>query len=182
MNKITYSSLKLKLNTETKKVENTDIEVLQYLPIEDKYSLINIVLQSSKEGAIYNQVKLDAYFHIYLVMMYSNITFTEKQKEDPLKLYDILKSNGVIDKIILAIGENEYTYLLNILNQQEEDIYKYQKSIGGIISEIIEQLPIRAEQMQEIVNNFDPEKFQNVINFAKSANGNRPIETAEING
>jgi hypothetical protein len=175
MAKITYSSLKLKTNTETNKVEGTDIEVLKYLPIEEKISLINIALQNAKEGTIYNSIKLDAYFHLYLVMMYSNISFTEKQKEDPIKLYDTLKSNGLLDKIILAMEEEEYNYLLECLNQQEEDIYLYQNSTAGIISNAIDQLPVRAEQLSEIVENFNPEKFQNVLDFAKAANGGNSI-------
>lgn len=184
MGKITYSSLKLKMKEETNKVEGTEIEVLKYLPLEDKCALINIALQNAKEGIIFSAARLDAFFHLYIVMMYTNITFTEKQKEDPIKLYDTLKSNGIIDKVILAMDEEEYTHLVEFLNQQEEDIYKYQKSIGGVISEIIEQLPIRAEEMQKIVENFDATKFQNVIDFAKAANGNRPIEnnSVEVNG
>lgn len=176
MGKITYSSLKLKTNTETNKIEGTEIEVLKYLPVEDKYSLINITLQSAKEGVLYNPVKLDAYFHIYLVMMYSNISFTDKQKEEPLKLYDVLKSNGLLDKIILAINEEEYNDLIKYLNQQEEDVYHYKNTISGTISEIIEQLPARADELGNIINNFDPNKFKEVIDFARAANGGRSIK------
>ena len=175
MGKITYSSLKLKTNIETNKVEDTGIEVLKYLPIEEKCSLINIALQSSKEGAIYNPAKLDAYFHIYLVMMYSNLSFTEKQKEEPLKLYDTLKSNGLLDKIILAMDEDEYTDLIKFLNQQEEDTYTYKNTIAGIISEIIDNLPVRADELADIMQKFDPKKLQEVINFARAANGGRSI-------
>ena len=175
MAKITYSSLKLKINNETNKVEGTDIEVLKYLPIEDKISLINITLQNAKEGAIYNATLLDAFFHLYIVFMYSNISFTEKQKEDPMKLYDVLKSNGLIDKIILAMDEDEYNSLNEFLNQQLNDIYNYKNTIGGVITELVENLPLQAEEMQKIVDNFDKEKFQNVLDFAKAANGGRDI-------
>lgn len=175
MAKITYSSLKLKINNETNKIEGTDIEVLKYLPIEDKCTLINITLQNAKEGFVYNTAKLDAYFHLYVVMMYTNITFTDKQKEEPLKLYDTLKSNGLIDKVMLAMDEDEYNNLLDCLNQQVKDTYQYKTSVSGIISTFMEQLPARAEQLSEIVDNFDPSKFQEVINFAKAANGGRPI-------
>lgn len=173
MAKITYSSLKLKTNTEVNKVENTEIEVLKYLPIEDKCSLIDITLQNAKEGAIYNTAKVDAYFHLYIVMMYSNINFTDKQKEEPLKLYDTLKSNGIIDKIILTMEEEEYNQLLTCLNQQMQDIYQYKNSLGGIVSTAIDQLPARAEQLSEIVENFDKTKFQDVLNFAKAVNGGK---------
>ena len=175
MAKITYSSLKLKTNTDVNKIEGTEIEVLKYLPLEDKCTLIDLALQNAKDGVIYNTARLDAYFHLFIVMMYTNITFTDKQKEDLIKLYDVLKSNGIIDKVILAMDEEEYNNLLGFLNQQEQDIYQYKNSIGGIISTTIDQLPARAEQLSEIVENFDPEKFKNVIDFAKAANGGRPI-------
>lgn len=176
MTKITYSSLKLKTKEETTKIEGTDIEVLKYLPIEDKVTLINITLQNAKNNSVYNPALLDAYFHLYIVMMYTNISFTEKQKENPLKLYDTFKSNGIIDKVILAMDEEEYTQLLDFLNQSVEDSYTYQNSTAGLIANALEQLPVRAEQLSEIVENFKPEKFQNVLDFAKAANGGRSIQ------
>lgn len=172
MNKISYTNLKLKINTEVNTFDfnGNQIEVLKYLPLEDKYDLINLTLQSAKEEAIYNPVKLEAYFHLYILMMYTNINFTEKQKEDKIKLYDILKSNGLIDKVLTNMEEDEYNFLCESLNQQENDILNYQNTIAGMISNIIENLPIRAEEMQKIVDNFDPDKFENVLNFAKSVN------------
>lgn len=177
MNKISYTNLKLKINTEVNVFDfnGNQIEVLKYLPLEDKYDLINITLQSAKEEAIYNPVKLEAYFHLYILMMYTNINFTEKQKEDKIKLYDILKSNGLIDKVLANMEEDEYNFLCESLNQQERDILDYQNTVAGMISNIIENLPIQADEMQKIVDNFDPEKFENVLNFAKSVNNGKLI-------
>lgn len=173
MTKVSFSNLKLKVNTNTNKIEGTDIEVLQYLPIEEKSSLINLVLQNALENGIYSNVRVDAYFHLFITMMYTNLNFTDKQKEDLLKLYDILKSNGIIDKVIMAMDENEYNNLLDSLNQQIADTYQYKNSLGGIVATLLEQLPLRAEQLSEIVDNFDAEKFSNVLEFAKAANGGR---------
>ena len=177
MNKISYTNLKLKINTEVNTFDfnGNQIEVLKYLPLEDKYDLINLTLQSAKEEAIYNPVKLEAYFHLYILMMYTNINFTEKQKEDKIKLYDILKSNGLIDKVLANMEEDEYNFLCESLNQQERDILDYQNTLAGVISNVIKNLPIQAEEMQKIVDNFDPEKFQNVLNFAKSANSGKLV-------
>lgn len=175
MSKITYSSLKLKTNVETSKIEGTEIEVKQYLPIEDKNALINITLQNAKENGIFNPLLVDAYFHLYLTILYTNINFTEKQKEEPTKLYDVLKSNGIIDKVIMHMNEDEYNNLLNYINQEIESLHSYKNTIGSVIRDIIDNLPIKAEEMQKIVDTFDPEKFQNVLNFAKAANGNRDI-------
>lgn len=178
MIKTSYAKLALKLNTEVKSVDYNGnvIEVLQYLPIDDKYSLINVTLQKAKEGSIYNPLKKDMYFHLNLVYMYSSLTFTEKQREDESKLYDTLVSNGLMDLIIEAIPESEYTILYSYLDEQEELLLTYKNTFGGAISEIIENLPLRADEMQQIVSTFDPEKFQNVLDFAKAANGGREIK------
>ena len=175
MNKISYTNLKLKVNTEVNTFDfnGNHIEVLKYLPLEDKCALINLALQSAKENAIYNPARLEAYFHLYIIILYTNINFTEKQKEDKIKLYDTLKSNGLIDQVLMNMDEDEYSALCEYLNQQESDILNYQNTIAGIIDNIIENLPIRAEEMQKIVNNFDPSKFENVLNFAKSVNNGK---------
>ena len=108
--------------------------------------------------------------------MYSSLTFTDKQREDESKLYDTLVSNGLMDLIIDAIPENEYAILYSYLDEQETNILTYKNTFGGAVTEIIENLPLRAEEMQTIVNTFDPEKFQNVLDFAKAANGGREIK------
>jgi len=173
MAKVTFSNLKLKLNKEIKSIEGTDIEVLQYLPIEDKYALINTVLEQSKQDYIFNPCLLDAYFNLYIILMYTNISFTEKQKEEPLKLYNILKSNGLIDKIIMTMNEEEYNDLVNKMNQQIQDIYKNQNSFAGTISNLFSSISEQADEIQKLVENFDKEKFQNVLAFAMSVNNNQ---------
>ena len=101
MAKVSYANLKLKINQEVKTIDynGTNIEIIQYLPIEDKYDLMMISLQKAKENDVYHPLKLDMYFHLYLVYMYTNISFTDKQRENELKLYDTLYSNGIIDFI-----------------------------------------------------------------------------------
>ena len=176
MTKVTYSSLKLKIKEENKKVEDTDIEVQQYLPIQDKIDLIDITLQKAKEGVLYNPIKVDMFFHLNLIYLYTNLTFTDKQREDEYKLYDMLQSNGIINKIIAAMDENEYNGLLNMINERIENELRYNTTAAALISKFIDDLPANAEAAQKIVDNFDPNKYQAVVDFAKAANGNRSIE------
>lgn len=173
MSKISYNKLKLKLNTSVKEIEVNEqkIEVLQYLPIEDKYNLIMLALQNSKLEGIYNPIKLDMYIDLYTIYMYTNLNFTESQREDESKLYDTLKSNDVIKLVKNAIPYNEIeelSYYEDVIRQRLE---QHDKSISGVINNIIESLPKNAEAMQEIIDNFDQEKFKNVLDFAKAANG-----------
>lgn len=175
---ISYANMKLKPVTATHKFEwnGNEIEVLDYLPIEDKYDLIMITLQKSLEDGYYNPIKIDEFFHLHLIYMYTNINFTEKQKEDEHKLYDSLKSNGLIDAFIEQMNEFDYSELFNMLDDTKRELTEYKRSVGGIIQNIITDLPKQAEAMQDIIDNFDKEKYQNVLNFAKAANGGREIE------
>jgi len=177
MAKVSYASLKLKIEDSVKKIEGTEIEVLQYLPIEDKYDLIRITLQKSRFEGLNSPIILDMYFHLFIVYMYTNISFTDKQKENEYKIYDSLKSNGLLDKILEAIPENEYNDLITFLSEELELKERYDLSISGLISKVINDLPTNAEAAMKIVDGFDKEKFGNVIDFAKSINnGQMPLK------
>jgi len=176
MGKITYSSLKLKTKEEVKKVEGTDIEVQQYLPMQDKIDLIDITLQKAREDKLYNPLKVDMFFHLHLIYLYTNITFTEKQREDEYKLYDSLQSNGIISQVIAVMNENEYKTLLDMINETIDNELKYNTTAAAIISKIIDDLPANAEAAQKIVDNFDKDKYKAVIEFAQAANGGNPIK------
>lgn len=174
---ISYANMKLKPVTTTHKFEwnGNEIEVLDYLPIEDKYDLIMITLQKSLEDGYYNPIKIDEFFHLHLIYMYTNINFTEKQKEDEHKLYDSLKSNGLIDAFIEQMNEFDYSELFNMLEDTKREITNYHRTMVSLVQNLITDMPKQAEAMSKILDNFDPDKYQNVINFAKAANGGREI-------
>ena len=177
MAKISYTNLQLKVNTETNKVTfgNNTVEVLQYLPIEDKIELVTIAAQNALFEGIYHPVILDELFHLYLVFMYSNISFTSKQKENLHKLYDTLKSSGLMDLVIQQIPETEYNELFHQLEEYVKLDSKYIHSAAGLVNSLITNLPKQAQMAKEIIDGFDPTQYQNVIDFAKAANGNREI-------
>ena len=58
----------------------------------------------------------------------------------------------------------------------EERIKQYKNTIASVINGFIENMPVNAEDAAEIIKKFDPEQFQQVIQFAQAANGGRPIE------
>ena len=178
MAKVSYTNLKLKLNNEVKEIEfnGQKIEILQYLPIENKYDLVMITLQKAQENSIFNPLKLDIFFHLNLVYLYTNINFTDKQKEDEFKLYDLLASSGLLDQIIENIPEEEYNYLCEQIDNLSEDLMNFGNSTAGILKEFINNLPEQAERAKAIVESFDPNKYQAVLDFAKAANAGREIK------
>lgn len=180
MAKVSYANMKLKVDkiTSTFDFEGNKIEVLNYLPIEDKYDLVMITLQKAEENGIYNPLKLDIYFHLHLVYMYTNLSFTDKQKEDELKLYDCLKSSGFIYQFMNALDDDEYNYLFEMMQDTVNDYMNYRNTAGAVLQSIIQDLPRNAQAAADIVDSFDKEKFKAVVDFAEAANGGRPITVA----
>ena len=172
-----YSDLNLKINTNTNiaKIGDKEIKVLQYLPLEDKIDLIQIALQKSEENGIYNEMKLDMYFNLYIIYMYTDLEFTDEQKANEFTLYNELQSNEIIINIIGAIDEDEYITLIDYLEMMKKNNEKYKRSAAALFQTMIQDLPKNAAAAAEIVDNFDPEKYENVTNFARSLNGGRPI-------
>lgn len=58
----------------------------------------------------------------------------------------------------------------------KKEVVSYKQSVVSLVQSLINDLPKQAEAMKDIVDNFNPEKYQEVINFAKAANGGREIE------
>ena len=177
MAKVSYANLKLKVNKEVKtfKFMEQEIEVLQYLPVEDKYSLIMMVLQMSDENGIYNPLKVDIYFHLYLVYMYTNLSFTDKQRENEIKIYDTLKGNDFFTDFFAVMNEDEYTELFNYIEELIQINVETRHSAVSLLKSFVEDLPKNAQLASDIVDNFNKEKFSEVVNFAKAANGGRNI-------
>ena len=158
-------------------INNQKINVKQYLPIGDKINLVQIALQQSLEDGIYNEGLLTAYFNTYIVMFYTDLEFTDEQKQNILEIYDILESNDIISKVNNAIPKVEFDDLVDLLSSQQRNNMEFKQSAAYLIGQFINALPEQMEQVAEIVNNFDSSKYQAVVDFATAANGGRNINT-----
>ena len=142
MAKVAFTKLGLKRKDEVKTVNinNNVIEVKQYLPINDKLALISRVINLSHDSSnnFANPIQVEVIGTIEIIAAYTNLSFTEKQKEDYAKLYDLLEENGITKDLIGAIPEDEYAFLIDGINDSIEAVYKYQNSILGIL-EVISQ-------------------------------------------
>lgn len=155
------------------------IQVKQWIPTSDKIDLIQVALQKSEEDGIYNEVKLDCYFHLNIVYLYTDIEFSEEDREDEMKLYDILEHNGIIAEVVSVIGEEEYNDLFDKLNDMKYYNNHYKNTAAAVLRNIVQDLPKNAAAAKEIVDSFDASKYQEVIDFATAANGGRNINTQQ---
>ena len=139
MAKVSFTKLGLKKKEEIKNITINDqvIEVKQYLPISDKINIItNVIENSADDNNFANPVKVEVFANLEIMYAYTNISFTDKQKGDPTKLYDLLEENGIIAEVIAAIPENEYALLLGWIDETIEAFYTYRNSVMGIMEQI----------------------------------------------
>ena len=117
------------------KIGEETISVVQYLPLEKKLTVMqNIIEQAgNNEEGFYNIVKLRVFYTIEMLRVYTNISFTEKQLEDPQKLYDIIVLNNIWETVKDSIPEKERDYIWDNTCALAREITEYNHSALGIL-------------------------------------------------
>ena len=155
MAKVSLTKLGLKVNQDIKNIEFNEqiIEVKQYLPINEKLELISSVINSAAdENNFSNPVKENVFLTLEILYHYTNINFTDKQKEDPVKLYDLVVSSGLVNKVTDLIPEEELDEVINGVAQSVKAIYTYRNSVLGILESISQDysnLDLDATEIQQ---------------------------------
>lgn len=165
---ISYSKLKLSVSQDTIPVEwnGQTIEVKKYLPVQDELSLITTILNASvDENRFYNPVKFNVFFVIEIIEFFTNIKFTEKQKENAPKLYDELISSGFYDKIYKA-NPVDIDNIRADAWEVIDNIYKYQNSVYGVLDNVSKDynnLNLDATEIEKKLANKDNVQFLNTV-------------------
>ena len=170
MARIPFTKLKCKINTNEIPVQigEETIAVKQYLPIQEKLELISkVIMQAHEQDENYsNPVKAGVYRDLEVIFAYTNISFTDKQKEDLPKLYDMLYSSGVIDEVLKNIPEDEYMKIVFGVRDSIEAIYKYQNSVLGVLDTIktdYSDTDFDLSKMQEALSSSDLSVIKDII-------------------
>lgn len=143
MAKVPFSKLGLKkvkddiVNIEFNGIE---IEVKQYLPIEDKLQfVVNVISNAADGNRFYNPIKIEAFSTLEILFMYTNLSFTETQKKDLSKLFDIVVSNGLAKEVMAAIPKNELDGLLELVYTSANGIYEQMNSAMAVVESLTTQ-------------------------------------------
>ena len=113
-----------------------------------------------------NPVKAGVYRDLEVIFAYTNISFTDKQKEDLPKLYDMLYSSGVITEILKNIPEDEYMEIVFGVRDSIEAIYKYQNSVLGVLDTIktdYSDTDFDLSKMQEALGSSDLTLIKDIV-------------------
>ena len=168
MAKVAFSKLGIKkVNDKVKNITFNDIEieVKQYLPIQDKLIIIgNAINNAADNNRFANPIKIDMYLALEIIMAYTDISFTDKQKEDMTKLYDLFVSSGLLNEIYAAIPEDELNMLHYNSVRIAESMYNQMNSAYGIMENIANDysgLEFDATKIQETL------KDENTLPFLK---------------
>lgn len=152
------------LPTQSHSFGEETIEVEQYLPLNDKITLIeNVIELAGDEVGFFNIVKLEAYYRIYMIKNYTNITFTEKQMEDITKLYDLIELNGVWEAVEGMIPEKERTYIWNNILELAQRITDYNNSVLGILKTVASDSKNNATDISGILEQFADSEYLETI-------------------
>lgn len=166
MAKLLYSKLALnKINQiEPKIIEfnGQNIEIIQYLPIEKKLELITgIINKSLDDNNYYNPCRIEIFKTVEIILAYTNLSVTEKQKEDIFKLYDSFVASGFAKLVLENIPIEDYNFIYNSVIKTIKNVYKYKNSALGILESIsadYSTLDLNASEIQSKLA--DPENME----------------------
>lgn len=157
MAKISFTKLGLKKNEEIKsiKINEQTIEVKQFLPFQDKINMYAEILNNCQDDNNFlNEAKFNLWLDLEIIFNYTNISFTENQKINYVKTYDLLKGNGVIAAVTSAMSETELSDIKYEAYSIAKNVYDYRNSAYGILD---------AMKTDYTDLDFDAQKIQNEI-------------------
>lgn len=153
MAKVGLTKLGLKKNTDMINLtwNGQIIEIKAYLPIEEKLEMISrIVNFSLDENNFANPARIEIFTLLEVMYAYTNINFTDKQKENFLELYDMIFSSGLWAEIKNIIG-NELNIITTTTDEVIHEVYSYKNSALGILQAIVEdyeELDLDADKLK----------------------------------
>lgn len=144
MAKVPFSKLQAKVDGGATKIfyynlagEEVYYEVKHYLPIKEKLELVsNIINQSVDDNGFYNPMRVKLFLVLEVIYTYTNLSFTEKMKEDPFKLYDTLISSGIFADVVNCIREKDWQEIQDNVWETIKNIYAYRNSMMGILESV----------------------------------------------
>ena len=164
MAKVPFSKLQATVDSSVTQITYCDksgnevyYEVKHYLSFKEKLEMITkIINQSVDDNGFYNPMRVKLYTVLEVVYAYTNLSFTEKQKEDPFKLYDLLVSTGIFMDVLKEIADHDWADIQDNIKTTINNIYKYKNSALGILESITTDysaLNLEASNIQEKLAN-----------------------------
>lgn len=172
----TFDSLNLSMYNADKQVTIPDggvIVVHQYVNAAVVDEMIQNTIEMSKNGVVYDEVKMDINFFYNIIKNYTDLDVSE---QTPEYVYDILHSNNLADDILAALPQNTYDRLYDYLMSNKYHYEKADANIAQKLREFIIELPDMINTLNYAMNNFNPEEYENIMQLVEKLNGDQPLD------
>lgn len=150
------------------------INVFTEIPYDQHLEMLDAILAGAAEGTGYNPILLNYYTTFYITKYHTEIQFNDD--EDVVLAADELLNTELFDMIIKAMGKERYEAILADVDALAKYRTEEHRTATYTMTNLIKEVASGIGQMKDMVNEFDPEKYQAVIDFATAANGGRPIK------
>lgn len=117
-------------------------------------SVIQQVIDFNNE--FLNEFAFHMYMDLAIVFNYTNLSFTDKQKEDLYKLYDLLVGSGFIKELKKQVDCNQTDDLEVYIYETLNGYYKYHNSVYGIMDAMNQNysnLNLDINELQDKISN-----------------------------
>lgn len=167
-----FNTLNLEVVSSSKEVKYGEhtLNVLQYLPQNEKGLLAQFVLESALDvgSGTFSPIRLETYFIIGLAKWYAGIEFDLEDLQDAGKLYDKLETNGFSQLLRDNIPQAEYDYMQHIITETALDMAKFNCSIAGLISSMNLNANNLNDTLTAIINNIKSDESLDIIKLIKN--------------
>lgn len=153
-------------NTYEIKCGDAVITVKDVAPTKKISAIIDDIVKKSCDNGICDETKKDAYFWLGLTSLYTDLEIDEDL--DELEVYDNLDRQGFFYELEENLPVVVVTDFAEAVDSQIGQYLAASLSITGIISGLFSDLPQKADEVNELLDSFDINKFQNVMGMAKN--------------
>lgn len=132
------------------------IEVKNHLPVEERLHIMERALNHLDTTTFRNPLLSTIFIHLEIIYAYTNLSFTEKQKENFLDTFEKLDTSGFLAKFYELCNQQEIQSLLKYFFDTLTSILEYNTSLKGIMEAVSQDasgLAEEAERIKQILSN-----------------------------
>lgn len=151
---------------------NCDIEVRQYLPVNEKINFLQFIVENTidQETGTFSPIRVNVYYSLAILKFYCGLDFSEDDNIE--EIYDILEYNGIFDSIFNNINDDEKNYIFELVEETIEDIDKYNSSAAGIIKSMAANSEQLSSSIDTIMGQIQNKEGLELLDQIKNVVGN----------
>ena len=117
------------------------MEILKYLPIRSKMSLVELVVNNSfTEDGKYSNIMKEVMFDYAVTIFYSDLYKDLDEDRNLFDVYDEIHQNGTIEEVMKGVPHDEIGFLKENIQAQIDQKLNNENNINVIINNFLNNL------------------------------------------